>query len=187
MTFEELLPKLIYSAVSIIVILIVQGVAIKLVNRFVKNQERVENRTNLIKKYFNFAFVFLLVFWNILIWGVQFSDVGLVFSSVFAIIGVALFAQWSILSNVTSGIIMFFTFPFKIGDTIKIHDKDFFAEPLIIEDINAFQTLLKSENGELLCYPNNMILQKGITLVSGSDKMESTENKEDKNLTKTHD
>ncbi len=187
MTFEELLPKIIYSAVSIILILILQGVAIKLVNRFAKKQERVENRTTLIKKYFNFAFVFILVFWNVLIWGVRFSDVGLVFSSVFAIIGVALFAQWSILSNVTSGIIMFFTFPFKIGDTIKIHDKDFFAEPLTIEDINAFQTLLKSEKGELLCYPNNMILQKGITLISECDRVENIDNNEDKNLTKTHD
>ena len=39
--------------------------------------------------------------------------------------GVAMFAQWSILSNITSGIILFFSFPFKIGDLILIHDKDF--------------------------------------------------------------
>lgn len=187
MTFEEILPKLIYSAVSIIVILIVQGIAIKLVNRFAKNQERVETRTNLIKKYFNFTFVFLLIFWNILIWGVQFSDVGLVFSSVFAIIGVALFAQWSILSNITSGIIMFFTFPFKIGDKIKIHDKDFYSDPLIIDDILTFQTILRSEKGELLSYPNNLILQKGITMISASHLSEINHTDEEKNLSQTHD
>jgi hypothetical protein len=28
---------------------------------------------------------------------------------------VYMFAQWSILSNITSGIILFFSFPFKIG------------------------------------------------------------------------
>ncbi len=187
MTFEELLPKIIYSAISIIVLLVAHRVAINLVNRFAKNQEKVEKRTKLIKKYFDFAFIFLFVFWNILIWGVQFSDVGLVFSSVFAVIGVALFAQWSILSNVTSGIIMFFTFPFKIGDTIKIHDKDFFTEPLIIEDINAFQTLLKSENGQLLCYPNNMILQKGITIISADNLSIEYADIDEKNLTQTHD
>jgi hypothetical protein len=46
-----------------------------------------------------------------------------------------------ILSNITSGVILFF--PFKMGDTIKIHDKDFpmadvghepFMCPLITEE-----------------------------------------------------
>ena len=31
---------------------------------------------------------------------------------------------WSILSNVTSGIILFFNFPYKVGDKVEIHDKE---------------------------------------------------------------
>jgi small-conductance mechanosensitive channel len=92
-------------------------------------------------------------------------------SSVFAIIGVGLFAQWSILSNITSGVILFFSFPFRIGDFIKIHDKDFPIEAQI-EDIKAFHTLLRTKEGELLTYPNNMLLQKGISIVTVEKEQE---------------
>lgn len=101
----------------------------------------------------------------LLTWGVNPKDVAWLFSSTFAVIGVALFAIWSVLSNVTSGVIMFFSFPFKIGDKIEIHDKDF---PIvaIIEDIRAFQIHLRNDKNELITYPNNLILQKSVKLLS---------------------
>src|SRR5690606_3250500 len=165
------------------------NVVVSLTKKYARTQEKMQQRTNLVVKYFDFAFVFILVLWNILVWGVDFTDVGLVFSSVFAVIGVAMFAQWSILSNITSGVVMFFTFPYKIGDTIKIHDKDFITDPLIIEDIRTFQTILRSSKGELLSYPNSLILQKGITMVSASQLSSENlpDNNEEKNLTQTHD
>jgi small-conductance mechanosensitive channel len=184
---ETLIPKIIYTAISLIVVLVSRNVVISLIKRYARTHEKVQQRTNLVIKYFDFTFVFIFIFWNILVWGVDFSDVGLVFSSVFAVIGVAMFAQWSILSNITSGIIMFFTFPYKIGDKIKIHDKDFYTEPLIIDDILTFQTILRSEKGELLSYPNNLILQKGITMISASHLTEIDHLNEEKNLTQTHD
>jgi small-conductance mechanosensitive channel len=96
--------------------------------------------------------------------GAEPRELALVFSSVFAVIGIALFAIWSILSNITSGVIMFFSFPYKVGDKIQIHDKDFPIEA-IIEDITAFQILLRLDNGNLVTYPNNLILQKAVTLI----------------------
>lgn len=185
---EVIIPKIIYSAISILAVFILRSIIVSLTKRYAKVHERMQQRTNLVIKYFDISFVFIFIFWNILIWGVELSDVGLVFSSVFAVIGVAIFAQWSILSNITSGIIMFFTFPYTIGDRIKIHDKDFFTDPLIIDDIRTFHTILKSENGELHSYPNNLILQKGITMISTSNTQKNEQNlNEDKNLTQTHD
>ena len=62
------------------------------------------------------------------------------------------------------GIIMFFNFPYKIGDKIKIHDKDMPIEALI-EDIKAFHLHLRTDEGELITYPNNLILQKAVSLI----------------------
>jgi small-conductance mechanosensitive channel len=59
---------------------------------------------------------------------------------------------------------MFFSFPYKVWDKIKIHDKDFPLEG-IIEDIRAFQLHLRLENGDLVTYPNNLMLQRAVTLV----------------------
>jgi hypothetical protein len=46
----------------------------------------------------------------ILIWGVQAKDIIIAISSITTVVGVAMFAQWSILSNITSGIICFSPF-----------------------------------------------------------------------------
>ncbi|MNL27313.1 Mechanosensitive ion channel [compost metagenome] len=100
----------------------------------------------------------------IIIWGVNTEDIFFTVSSVTTVIGVAMFAQWSILSNITSGMILFFSFPFKIGDTIKIHDKDFPIEAEI-EDISAFHVNLRTKEGERIIFPNNLLLQKGISIM----------------------
>ncbi|WP_461533175.1 mechanosensitive ion channel domain-containing protein [Sinomicrobium sp.] len=118
-------------------------------------------RSTLIIRYVNIAVFLVGISIISIIWNVNFEDLGLLISSIFAVIGVALFAQWSILSNVTAGVILFFTFPFKIGDVIEIQDKDFPIRATI-EDIKAFHLMLRTEEGDLVTYPNNLLLQKGV-------------------------
>jgi small-conductance mechanosensitive channel len=125
---------------------------------------RIEHRTNLVIKYINLLTTILTVVALIIIWGVQAKDIIIAVSSITTVVGVAMFAQWSILSNITSGVILFFSFPFKIGDVIRIHDKDF---PIIaeIEDIRAFHVALITKDGEIIIYPNNLLFQKGISIM----------------------
>lgn len=96
-----------------------------------------------------------------MIWSVSFSGMMVFASSIFAVIGVALFAQWSILSNLTSSIIIFFSFPARVGDTIKVIDGD---NSIIgkIEEISLFQIELTDKDGNTVFYPNNLFLQKPI-------------------------
>lgn len=92
-------------------------------------------------------------------WG--YSQIGVFLSSIFAILGVALFAQWSILSNVTASLLIFFAFPYRVGDLVKVVDKD---EDIsgIIEEISMFHVIIIRADGELISYPNNLILQKAV-------------------------
>jgi len=144
--------------------LVVRFIFVAIVKKFAKNSEKVEQRTGLIIKYINYSIAFGIILSLILIWGVDFSSVGVVLSSVFAVLGIAFVAQWSILSNITSGIIMFFTFPYKIGDYIVIHDKEYDYQGTI-EDIKGFHVLLKTTDNRLITYPNSLILQKGVSVV----------------------
>ena len=91
----------------------------------------------------NFLIVLLAIITIVVIWGVKKDQLFLFISSIFTVVGVAAFAQWSLLSNITAGIIIFFAFPFKIGDHIKILDKDFPISGEII-DIKAFYILIKN-------------------------------------------
>lgn len=157
---EELINTLILVSILLALRFIIKTAVRKIGRKSGINEARI----NLIGRYVT-VFLFLIsLLIESLIFGAEPEDLSLVFSSVFAVIGIALFAIWSILSNVTSGVIMFFSFPYKVGDKIQIHDKDFPIEA-IIEDIRAFQLHLRQDNGNLVTYPNNLILQKAVTLV----------------------
>ncbi len=164
--------ELLWTGITLLGLLIVRFLSNKAVRRIGKISGIAEARTTLIVKYISLLITFVGIGALTFIWGVNFNDLGLLFSSVFAVIGVALFAQWSILSNVTSGVILFFSFPFKIGDQIKIMDKEMMEvqeEDLTlftIEDIKAFHMHLRNQKGELMTYPNNLVLQKAVTLIS---------------------
>lgn len=95
------------------------------------------------------------------IWGVDEKQLLVYISSFLTILGIAFFAQWSILSNITAGIILFINYPVKIGDTITIMEKDnnITGE---IRDIGAFFITLRTSEKELITLPNAIILQKNI-------------------------
>jgi len=156
--------ELIRTAILLVVLIIVRILVSKLVKRYGRLSEIIEHRTNLVIKYIFLLVNFLVIFSLIIVWGVDTKDIIFTLSSITTVLGVAMFAQWSILSNITSGIILFFSFPFKIGDHIRIHDKDFPIEAEI-EDIRAFHLYLKSKDGEMITYPNNLLLQKGISII----------------------
>lgn len=157
---EELINTLIVISILILLRLIIKTAIKKIGRKSGINDARIK----LINRYVTVTLLLIVILIEAFIFGAQPEDLSLVFSSVFAVIGIALFAIWSILSNITSGVIMFFSFPYKVGDKIQIHDKDFPLEA-IIEDIGAFQLHLRQDNGDLVTYPNNLILQKAVTLV----------------------
>lgn len=162
--FDQYLKEQISTGVLILIVLLSRTVVSKLVRRYAKTSQIIERRTNLVIKYINILINILALITLILIWGVQAKDIFITISSIATVIGVAMFAQWSILSNITSGIILFFSFPFKIGDVILIHDKDYLVEGEI-EDIGAFHVTIRSKEGEVVIYPNNLFFQKGISII----------------------
>lgn len=165
--FQHYTPEIITTIVLIVSVMIIRFSINSIAKRFAKHAEISEHRAVLISKYINIVINILLVTGVFIIWGVKTTDIYKVLTAVITLIGVAFFAQWSILSNITAGVILFFSFPFKIGDTIRIHDKDFPFEAEI-DDIKAFHTYLRTKEGELVTYPNNLLLQKGVSIVNVS-------------------
>ena len=154
------------TIVVIASIMVLRMVSAKLIRRYARTSEILEHRTNLVIKYTFMVLNTLGMIALIIIWGVKTEYIFATLSTMLTVIGVAFFAQWSLLSNITSGIILLFSFPFKIGDVIQIHDKDFPIEAEI-EDIRAFHTHLRTKEGRVITYPNNLLLQKGISILPG--------------------
>ena len=96
------------------------------------------------------------------IWGVDEKQLIVYISSFLTILGIAFFAQWSLLSNITAGLILYLNYPVKIGDTITILEKDNNTTGEIV-DIGAFFITLKTEGKEMITLPNATVLQKNIS------------------------
>ncbi|WP_091100559.1 mechanosensitive ion channel family protein [Paenimyroides marinum] len=156
--------KIIGTIVLIVLVYILKLIIRKLILKFSAYSSKTDNRSKLIIKYFNWLLNILFIVFIIFLWGVDTQNLFGFVGAAITFIGVALFAQWSVLSNFTAGVIMFFAFPFKIGDRIKIHDKDFPIEAEI-DDIKAFHTILITSEGEKISYPNNLFLQKSVVVL----------------------
>ena len=94
-----------------------------------------------------------------MIWGADVSGILLVSTSLITLTGVALFANWSIISNVTAYWILIFDLNYQTGIRIRVLDGDNFIEGQI-EDIGLFQTRIKTADGGLVLYPNNLLLTR---------------------------
>lgn len=172
---NDFTKELVATGILLILVVLSRLIVSKLVRSFAKRSQTIEKRTRLVLKYIHLLINILAAIALIIIWGVQTKDIFITLSSIVTVVGVAMFAQWSILSNITSGIILFFSFPYKIGDYIFIHDKDFPIQAEI-EDIGAFHVYLKTQKGEILVYPNNLMLQVGITILKHPiEEMEFTD------------
>lgn len=105
------------------------------------------------------------------VWGFDFKGLLTLSASILAVTGVALFASWSVLSNITSFFILLGHTSFKRGNFIRIVEGDNYAEGYISE-INLFNTKLISEEREIIIYPNNLILSRP-TIVNPRNRLDT--------------
>lgn len=109
--------------------------------------------------YFGFLFASYLI-----VSGIGYGNFSIFISSVFTVIGVGFIAQWSILSNITASFLIFFVFPYRIGDSIIVADGDGIEGKIL--DIKMFHTLIRHPEGNIITYPNSLLLQKSVTKVT---------------------
>lgn len=75
------------------------------------------------------------------VWGFKQNEIALFASTILTALGIAFFAQWSLLSNITSSILIFFNHPVKLGDFLKVLHKDYHYEGEVTEIAQNFNLL----------------------------------------------
>jgi|GEM_PF-160260 len=105
-----------------------------------------------------------------LVWGIDFSGLLLVSTSLITITGVALFANWSLLSNITAYFILLFQPSYSRGNFIRVFEGDNFVEGTIA-DVNLFNIKLITDEQEIIMYPNNLLLTR-LTMLNPRRKLQ---------------
>lgn len=103
------------------------------------------------------------------VWGIEIAPMMVFAGTTLTLLGVALFAQWSILSNVTAYFILLLHPSFRRGTFVRVIDVDNYAEGYI-SDLTFFNTKLITENRETIVYPNNLILGRP-ALINPRDRL----------------
>ena len=163
--FVKILATVIIIAVTIILHILVK----KSIQKVRESYGLKKGRAKTIIKLVNLSTNFIIFMIILSIWGIDKKELAVFLSSFIAILGVALVAQWSILSNITASILLFINHPVRIDDEITFLDKDL---PITgkIKDIGAFFITIETLEKEIVTIPNNLIFQKMIK--TGSKKVE---------------
>lgn len=131
----------------------------RLVRKHAAKNEMADTREVYVRKLIGAVIKILFATLIGMVWEISLQGLSIYFASVFTVIGVGLFATWSILSNMTASVILFFFFPYRIGENIKIIDGDNSVEGKVV-DITLFYLRIRDKNGDLFSYPNNLAIQK---------------------------
>ena len=99
----------------------------------------------------------------LLAWGIDFSGLLVLSTSIITVTGVALFASWSLISNITAYFILLTNVAYRRGNYVRVLDGDNYIEG-IIADVGPFSTRLVTAERETLMYPNNLILTRPVLL-----------------------
>jgi small-conductance mechanosensitive channel len=156
--------QIIESVIALIVFLILKFtlkyfVKLKILSAYFKNTEK-----NDVLKLINLLLLMVLGIIIIAIWSVKQENILVVASSLLTVLGVALFAEMSILSNITACLILFFQHPIKVGDTISVtyEGKDIEGELI---DITYFFVFIKTSNRGTLTVPNALLLKSSFLII----------------------
>ncbi|NAW60621.1 mechanosensitive ion channel [Vibrio sp. V31_P5A7T61] len=110
--------------------------------------------------------LFVMILLGIMmIWGIELRGLLVIGSSLFALIGVALFASWSLLSNITSFLVLFIQNHCRIGSWVKIIDGGNFIEGRLV-DMTLFNVVLETLDGNRVLYPNNLFIVRPVVVLA---------------------
>jgi small-conductance mechanosensitive channel len=155
---------------AILIVYVIAYFLITKVNNALKNAQLQRARRKMIIKAVHLFASITVVILLAGVWGLKQNEIAVFASTILTALGIAFFAQWSILSNITSSVILFFNHPLKLGDTIKVLDKDYPFEGEVTE-LTYFFIYLKSKSGETITIPNSLVLQKSFSVIEKQEEI----------------
>jgi len=151
----RIIETLIAIGLCFVSLKIMQNIINRIGSKFAYHKTRVK----IVRKIFLLIFSLIFVGVVLFIWGIKPGQLATYIASLLTVLGVAFFAQWSILSNITSTLIIFFNHEVHIGDTIQILDKEFQIEGKVY-DVGMFFSIIKTAENEFISIPNNVFILK---------------------------
>lgn len=167
---EEYKIQIIQSAITVgflfVIVRLLQHLAVRAGSRFAYQKARIK----IVKKVLSVVFYTIMIGILFLIWGIAPAQLAAYMASLLTVMGIAFFAQWSIISNITSTLIIFFNHQVNIGDSVEVLDKDYQIAGKV-NDIGIFFIIIKTPENDYISLPSNVFMQKMVKKVESPQKI----------------
>lgn len=159
-----------FQLIGTVIIILFYLVIRKIFQKTILNRSLQQNfdpaRSVYVRKLVGFILFIICLVLAGLVWEVSFKGLSVYIASVLTVVGVGLFANWSIVSNMTASLILFFFFPLKIGSKVRIVDGANSIEGEVI-NLSLFSIKILTPEKQIAYYPNNMAIQRYIIHLDG--------------------
>lgn len=162
-SISEYVETIVVSLSILVIYWIIKKILFKIIGKRASKKDVAPERELYLQKLVKVMLVLIVLTLIGAIWEISYKGLSVYFASIFTIIGVGLFATWSILSNMTASLVLFFFFPYRVGQEVRIVDGENSVEGRII-DITLFYIKIESPDGKLYSYPNNLAIQRPIRI-----------------------
>ena len=98
---------------------------------------------------------------------IRVENLWIAISTVIAMVAIGFVAVWSVLSNVLCALILMLWRPFRVGQHIRLLPDDWKG---VVEEINLFFTVLRTDDGETISIPNALFLQRALRVQQAAPK-----------------
>lgn len=160
----DLILKLGYSAFIIIAVNLLFALLKYSARKTQKKLGIRKSRYFATRRLLSIASLFIICLLLILVWDVNIKNVWVSVTSILAMVAIAFFAVWSLVGNILAGVILYFTSPFKIDDSIEVLPDGIRGKVLTI---NTFYAVLQDDEGNYINIPNSLFFQKYIRVIRG--------------------
>lgn len=165
-----------YRWVVTLVALLAFPLLLKLTKKLL--EKTIKGKVDIHRKYraellLKIILAFVLLCLVLVFWGIELRGLLVLGSSLFAMLGVALFAAWSLLSNLTSFLLMFIQNDCRVGYWVRVIDGANFVEGRIVE-MGLMNVVLVHIDGHRVIYPNNLFVTRPVMVLSNEPKPSKT-------------
>jgi hypothetical protein len=90
-----------------------------IINNTLKNTQLQRARRKMIIKAVHLLSLITTIILLAAVWGLKQNEIAVFVGTIMTALGIAFFAQWSLLSNITSSLLLFFNHPVKLAIGLK--------------------------------------------------------------------
>ena len=151
--------QIIETLIILVCYIVLYFVVRTFINNFLKRTRLERNRRKMAIRAVQLFSTITAIVMLTGVWGFEQNEIAFFASTILTAVGVAFFAKWSLLSNITSSILILFNHPVKLGDYVKILHKDYNFEG-IVTDMDYFFVHLKTDSNDIITVPNSDFFDK---------------------------